>query len=112
MSEVKVEHREAAQKAAAGTLCGVEWIDGYARGLAVAEHSARESAQGEGWATPAVLAALRLAQRATCTYFGPTCDCKYGASGKGEQTGCPELRTLIAKAEAALPPPPKAEGKP
>jgi hypothetical protein len=53
------------------------------------------------------LAALRLAQRAVCTYMGPTCDCKYGASGEGEQTGCPELRDLIDRydAESAHPAP-------
>lgn len=26
---------------------------------------------------------------------GARCDCKFGASGKGEQTGCPELRQAI-----------------
>lgn len=31
-----------------------------------------------------------------CPYVGGTsCDCKYGASGKGEQTGCPELRAAM-----------------
>lgn len=31
-----------------------------------------------------------------CDYVDqPTCDCKYGASGRGEQTGCPELRDAI-----------------
>lgn len=27
------------------------------------------------------------------------CDCKYGANGVGEQTGCPELRNLLAMLE-------------
>lgn len=56
----------------------------------------------------ATLAALKLAREAVCPYIGATCDCKYGASGKGEQTGCPELRTLIAEYEEALRPTCKA----
>lgn len=46
-------------------------------------------------------------QRTKCSYdmFGffrddtpppDVCDCKYGASGQGEQTGCPELRCVTA----------------
>jgi hypothetical protein len=45
-----------------------------------------------------------------CCYMGPICDCKYGykaadklgsfhpgwSMDRGEQTGCPELRTAIA----------------
>ena len=43
-------------------------------------------------------------QHRTCLYgigqqdkSKPTgrCDCKYGSSGRGEQSGCPELRTVI-----------------
>lgn len=25
------------------------------------------------------------------------CDCKYGMSGRGEETGCPEMRTLYRR---------------
>lgn len=39
---------------------------------------------------------LELLRQHLCGYVGqPTCDCKYGASGRGEQTGCPELRDAI-----------------
>lgn len=31
-----------------------------------------------------------------CCYMGSSCDCKFGATGKGEQTGCPEIRQAIA----------------
>ncbi len=41
-----------------------------------------------------VLRAVDLARKSCCGYIGKTCDCKYGADGKGEQTGCPELREL------------------
>jgi hypothetical protein len=30
-----------------------------------------------------------------CSYFGSSCDCKYGANNKSEQTGCPELRMVL-----------------
>lgn len=32
-----------------------------------------------------------------CPYPGPTCDCKFGMAmtGTSEQTGCPELRSVI-----------------
>lgn len=42
-----------------------------------------------------LLAGLELIRQRLCCYGGPTCDCKYGASGKGEQTGCPELREAM-----------------
>jgi len=32
-----------------------------------------------------------------CCYMSKNfCDCKYGASGNGESTGCPELRSVIS----------------
>jgi hypothetical protein len=43
-----------------------------------------------------LLEALQRMQVEACTYMGSTCDCKYGAGGRGEETGCPELRTCIA----------------
>lgn len=42
------------------------------------------------------LKAIDCAREACCGYMGKTCDCKYGASGHGEQTACPELRELGA----------------
>ena len=45
-----------------------------------------------------LLANLDALRRRLCQY-GPDakrCDCKFGASGKGEQSGCPELRQAIA----------------
>ncbi len=37
----------------------------------------------------------KLRQR-FCGYYPSThCDCKYGSSGKGEQTSCPELRMVL-----------------
>ncbi len=44
--------------------------------------------------TIALLERVRAAN--VCAYATPGCDCKYGASLEGEQTGCPELRELIA----------------
>lgn len=38
---------------------------------------------------------LEAIRKRLCVYPGPTCDCKFGASGKGEQTGCPEVRQAI-----------------
>lgn len=42
------------------------------------------------------LRAVDLARKACCGYIGEKCDCKYGAAGGSEQTGCPELRELGA----------------
>jgi hypothetical protein len=42
------------------------------------------------------IAAVDRAQKTCCGYRGKKCDCKYGASGGSEQTGCPELRELGA----------------
>jgi len=52
---------------------------------------------------------IELIQRRMCSYdnfsFDPECepprfcDCKYGASGRGEQTGCPELRCMLVLLE-------------
>ena len=39
---------------------------------------------------------LETLRSSLCCYRGPTCDCKFGASRKGEQTGCPEIRQAIA----------------
>jgi hypothetical protein len=53
-----------------------------------------------------VLEGLRQTGGRLCSYnFADTwvdgrCDCKYGASGKGEQSGCPELRSVYAIVEA------------
>jgi hypothetical protein len=44
------------------------------------------------------LAGLETLRKRLCQY-GPNadrCDCKYGASGQGEESGCPELREAIA----------------
>jgi hypothetical protein len=30
-----------------------------------------------------------------CCYMGPRCDCKYGGTGQGESTGCPELYMVL-----------------
>ena len=47
---------------------------------------------------------LELLRQHLCGYVGqPTCDCKYGASGRGEQTGCPELRDAIDYLRTARP---------
>ncbi len=47
------------------------------------------------------IAALKLARKAVCCYSCDTyCDCKYGATGIGEQTGCPEIRELIYELES------------
>lgn len=39
---------------------------------------------------------LEKLRQSLCPYRAPghTCDCKYGASLRGEQTGCPELREV------------------
>ena len=52
-----------------------------------------------------LLVNLEKIQRRLCSYDNfsndptsekpPVCDCKYGASGIGEQTGCPELRCIL-----------------
>jgi hypothetical protein len=43
-----------------------------------------------------VIEGAERVQRTICAYGGSVpCDCKYGASFKGEQTGCPELRDAI-----------------
>ena len=50
-----------------------------------------------------ILQTLKLARKACCGYMGDTyCDCKYGASGSGEQTGCPELREMIRAMEILI----------
>jgi hypothetical protein len=44
-----------------------------------------------------LIAGLEELRKRVCEY-GPlarTCDCKFGASGEGEQSGCPELRQAI-----------------
>jgi hypothetical protein len=44
-----------------------------------------------------LIANLETLRRRLCEY-GPDaerCDCKYGASGRSEQSGCPELRLAI-----------------
>jgi hypothetical protein len=46
--------------------------------------------------TEAITLLERVRSTSVCTYAGPTCDCKYGHSFRGEQTGCPELRDLVA----------------
>ncbi len=50
--EVLQRHLDEARAAASGTLCGAEWIAGYARGMALGEQAAyqrgRQEAQG-GW---------------------------------------------------------------
>jgi len=42
-----------------------------------------------------LLEAITRMQKKACGYNSTPCDCKYGASGAGEQTGCPELRNVI-----------------
>jgi hypothetical protein len=42
-----------------------------------------------------LLAGLERIRLRLCCYMGPSCDCKYGATGKGEQTGCPEIREAM-----------------
>lgn len=44
-----------------------------------------------------LLAGLEALRHSACPYSRPQhgCDCKYGASLSGEQTGCPELREAI-----------------
>lgn len=42
---------------------------------------------------------INIFQKRVCGYKCTPdckCDCKYGATGVGEKTGCPELRTVIA----------------
>lgn len=44
-----------------------------------------------------LIANLERLRSNLCAYFpGDRCDCKFGASRKGEQTGCPEIRQAIA----------------
>jgi hypothetical protein len=43
----------------------------------------------------ALVVALERVRKAVCQYSGSKCDCKYGASISGEETGCPELRDVI-----------------
>lgn len=57
-----------------------------------------------------LIQALRLARKSCCAYMGDTCDCKFGASGTGEQTGCPELYALIDELEGKGDGPLKASG--
>lgn len=43
---------------------------------------------------------LKGLQKITCSYSGPTCDCKYGCDPlgpvhQGEKTGCPEIRMML-----------------
>lgn len=45
-----------------------------------------------------VAKALSAMQKKVCCYVGEVCDCKYGFTGEvgyGEQTCCPELRTVV-----------------
>ena len=43
-----------------------------------------------------VYEALQKLLKNICSYGGgKVCDCKYGFSSKGEQTGCPELRCAL-----------------
>ena len=51
-----------------------------------------------------IIKSLDSLQKNSCAYFGPKgrgtgrCDCKYGYDGSnhsGEQTGCPELRSVV-----------------
>jgi len=42
---------------------------------------------------------LKKMQQEACLYNNTPCDCKYGASGSREETGCPELRTVIKMLE-------------
>lgn len=46
-----------------------------------------------------------------CPYLGPTCDCKYGMAmtGYDEQTGCPELRSVITMLQKRLETQPEEE---
>jgi hypothetical protein len=42
---------------------------------------------------------LKKHKKLICQYgqdFGERCDCKYGGSGKGEDSGCPEITMVIA----------------
>ena len=46
-----------------------------------------------------LLASLHDLRMRLCGYgaaWDERCDCKFGASGRGEQTGCPEIRQAIA----------------
>lgn len=43
-----------------------------------------------------LVAGLEAVRARLCGYIGERCDCKFGASGVGEQTGCPEVRQAIA----------------
>jgi hypothetical protein len=48
-----------------------------------------------------LIQAMELTRRfRVCAYMGETCDCKYGIKGDekpgDEQTGCPEMRDVIA----------------
>jgi hypothetical protein len=56
--EVLQRHLDEARAAASGTLCGAEWIAGYARGMALGEQAAyqrgRQEAQGAIAARPVV----------------------------------------------------------
>jgi hypothetical protein len=51
-----------------------------------------------------LLTSLENTRKGVCLYMGPTCDCKYGGPPEegqrmGENTGCPELRTVKALIE-------------
>lgn len=55
-----------------------------------------------GIADDELLTNLEKLRQSLCCYASTpypatrTCDCQFGASGQGEQTGCPELRQVIA----------------
>jgi hypothetical protein len=46
----------------------------------------------------ALIECLETLRKRLCLYgsMATTCDCKFGASGKGEESGCPEIRQAIA----------------
>ena len=47
---------------------------------------------------PELLEGLGRLRRRLCNYQASDehgCDCKYGATGRGEQSGCPEVRAAI-----------------
>lgn len=71
--------------------------------LAEVVRAAKAKYMAEGGAERLAESLERLRQH-LCGYVGqPTCDCKYGASGRGEQTGCPELRDAIDYLRTARP---------
>ena len=50
-----------------------------------------------------LVANLLQMKKRICCYMGPTCDCKFGGTGIGEQTGCPEV-SVAAKIIGAMSP--------